>query len=322
MIATGFIRVTALILGFSLGFIVNPGSGYCQSSSAQALDIPVMHEDTLNVSKSRLAWTLSVQGALYAGSLTTLYFAWYKDYPQSTFHLYNDADAWMQIDKCGHATTAFYISRLGYSSYRWSGLKEKQAAWFGGLLGFAYVMNIEILDGFSSGWGFSLGDVAANALGSMIFIGQQLAWHEQRFSLKYSFHQTSYAQYNPEQLGSILAQNMLKDYNGQTYWISANISSFLPEGKKFPRWFNVALGYGAEGMTGTNGNTQDPNGMPIPWFEPYRKFYLSVDVDLTRIPTRSKFLKGMFTVLSLIKIPAPAMEYNSLGQLKFYPFYF
>ena len=281
-----------------------------------------INPDTSGIRAGRLTGVLAAQGALYVASLAGLYFAWYKDYPQSSFHLFNDNGEWMQVDKCGHAITSYYISRIGYSTYRWSGVNEKSSAWYGGLLGFVYMLNIEILDGFSSEWGFSLGDFTANTLGSMIFIGQQLAWHEQRFSLKYSFHQTKYAQYRPDLMGDNLIQNMIKDYNGHSYWISGNISSFLPEESKFPRWLNVAVGYGAEGMTGAFNNSSDQNGQPIPQFPRYRKFFLSVDIDLTRIRTKSKVLKGIFTVLSFIKIPAPALEYNTLGQFKAHAFYY
>ena len=274
------------------------------------------------ISKGRLTGVLVAQGTLYVASLTGLYFAWYQSYPQSTFHLFNDNGEWMQVDKCGHATTAFYISRIGYSSYRWAGVGEKASAWYGGLLGFAYMLNIEILDGFSSQWGFSPGDFTANTIGSMLFVSQQLLWHEQRFSLKYSFHQTQYAQYRPNLLGDNLIQNMIKDYNGHSYRLSGNISSFLPEGTRFPRWLNVAVGYGAEGMTGAFSNPANENGEPIPLFPRYRKFFLSVDVDLTRIRTRSKVLRQIFTVLSFIKIPAPALEYNTLGQFRMRPFYY
>jgi hypothetical protein len=115
---------------------------------------------------------------------------------------------------------------------------------------------------------------------------------------------------------------MLKDYNGQSYWISGNISSFLPKGARFPKWLNIAVGYGAEGMTSATNNPADKAGAATPEFDRYRKFYLSIDVDLTRIPTKSAFLRGLFTVLSFIKLPAPALEYNTLGQFKFYPIYF
>ncbi|MEI7724235.1 MAG: DUF2279 domain-containing protein [Bacteroidota bacterium] len=281
-----------------------------------------LRQDTTGIRKGRLTGVLIAQGSLYVASITGLYFAWYRDYPQSSFHLFNDDNEWMQVDKCGHTITAYYISRIGYTTYRWSGVKEKKAAWFGGLLGFAYMLNIEILDGFSSEWGFSLGDLTANTLGSMIFIGQQLAWHEQRFTLKYSYHQSQYISYRPDLLGDNLIQNMIKDYNGHSYWISGNISSFLPRDSKFPKWLNIAVGYGAEGMTGAFNNTNNHNGQPVPDFPRYRKFYLSLDVDLTRIPTKSKVLKGIFNVLSFIKIPAPALEYNTLGQFKVYGFYY
>jgi hypothetical protein len=289
---------------------------------AHAQSDSTLKEDTISIRKGRLTGVLIAQGTLYVASVTGLYFAWYRDYPQSSFHLYNDDGEWMQVDKCGHSITAYYISRIGYFTYHWSGLKEKQAAWYGGLLGFAYMLNIEILDGFSSEWGFSIGDLTANTIGCGIFISQQLAWHEQRFSLKYSFHQTQYAQYRPELLGDNLIQNMIKDYNGHSYWISGNISSFLPARSKFPKWLNLAVGYGAEGMTGGYGNPSSQNGQTIPEYPRFRQFYLSLDVDLTRIPTKSKFLHGVFNVLSFIKIPAPALEYNTLGQFRFHPVYY
>jgi hypothetical protein len=287
---------------------------------AQPTD-PLIADSTI-INKGRLTGVLVVQGSLYVASIAGLYYAWYRDYPQSGFHLFSDGNEWMQVDKCGHLITSYYISRIGHASYRWSGMKENAAAWYGGLLGFAYLLNIEILDGFSSEWGFSMGDLAANTLGSAIFVGQQLLWHQQKFSLKYSWHQTRYAQYRPDLLGENLIQNMVKDYNGHSYWLSGNISSFLPPDSKFPKWLNIAFGYGAEGMTGASENTIEYKGKPVPGFPRYRKFFLSLDVDLTRIPTKSPVLKTIFTVLSFIKIPAPAIEYNTMGQWKVYGVYY
>jgi len=275
-----------------------------------------------SIKKGRLAGVLAAQGALSFATLGGLYFAWYKDYPQSSFHFFNDNNEWMQMDKLAHGTTAYYISRIGYESYRWSGLPKKTSTWLGGALAFSYMLNIELLDAFSAEWGFSVGDFTANTLGCAVFVSQQLIWDEQRFNLKYSFHPTEYPQYRPDLLGRNLIQYMLKDYNGMTFWLSGNIHSFLPESSKFPRWLNIAIGYGAEGMTGAHLNPDQAGDLSVPHFDRYRKFLLSVDVDLTRIPTRSKVLKGIFTLLGFIKIPAPALEYNTLGQFKFHPFYF
>lgn len=279
------------------------------------------HHDSGTIYKGRLAATLAVQGTLYLGSFAGLYFAWYKQYSQSSFHFFNDIPEWEQMDKFGHMTSSYYLSRLAYGSYRWSGIADKKAALFGGIASFAYMLNIEILDGFSSGWGFSPGDFTANSIGCALFVAQQLGWKEQRFNLKYSCHPTDYPKINPKLLGDNLIEQMLKDYNGMTFWLSGNISAFLPKHSRFPKWLNVAVGYGAQGMTGAKYNMPPQEGSDSPE-ERYRQFYLSVDVDLTRIPTRSKFLKGLFTVISFVKIPAPALEVNTKGSVKFHPFYF
>jgi hypothetical protein len=295
---------------------------YTIPSHASGPDTLVTPEKDATLHPGRLTAVLSVEGVLYFASLGGLYFAWYKNYPQSSFHLFNDNNEWMYMDKIGHATTAYYISMIGYNSYRWSGLSSQKATVYGSLLSMAYLFNIEILDGFSSQWGFSLGDFSANTAGCLLFMGQQLGWKEQRFVLKYSFHQTKYAQYRPDLLGDNLIQNMVKDYNGQTYWLSGNIASFLPKTTRFPKWINIAFGYGPEGMLGATSNPDSLNHQTLPHYDRYGQFYLSMDVDLTRIPTRSKTLKALFTIFSFIKIPFPAIEYNTLGQFKFHPFYF
>ena len=78
-------------------------------------------------------------------------------------------------------------------------------------------------------------------------IGQELISNEQRITLKYSFHQTSYAKLRPTTLGENYIQQALKDYNGQTYWLSTNIWSFNKK-SSFPKWLNVLVGFGGEGM--------------------------------------------------------------------------
>ena len=129
---------------------------------------------------------------------------------------------------------------------------NKQKLFIGGTLGYGYMTAIEIMDGYSKGWGFSWADMGANTLGTALAISQEAAWKEQRFNLKISFHQTSMAQYNPDLLGKDLSEQILKDYNGQTYWLSVNPASFMNKETKFPKWLNIAVGYGANGMTGGN----------------------------------------------------------------------
>lgn len=272
--------------------------------------------------KARFTGIVVTEATLYVGSLTALSTLWYAGYTRSAFHGFNDNDEWLQMDKMGHLLTSYYIGRTGINLMRWSGVKRKKAIWYGGLLGSVYQSTIEVLDGFSSQWGFSGGDFVANTLGSTLVIAQELAWDEQRISFKYSFHQTNYPAYRPNLLGKNLTEQLFKDYNGQTYWLSANISSLLPKETRFPKWLNVAVGTGAEGMIGAVYNPPfDKNGNPLKTFDRYRKFYFSIDADLSHIKTKSHFLKALFNVVGFIKVPMPTIELSEKG-FKAYGLYF
>lgn len=273
--------------------------------------------------RRNLSIVLGSEAVLYAGSMTGLYYLWYADYPQSSFHFYNDNAEWLQMDKVGHTTTAYHIGMLGYEALRLAGWDEKHSLIYGGPIGFIFLTTVEVFDGLSTGWGFSWGDMAANALGTSLFMGQQALWHEQRISMKYSFHTTQYAQYRPDVLGKTLSEQMLKDYNGQTIWLSFNIKSLVfRRHEMFPPWLNIAIGYSADGMTGGFYNASAYNGQTIPSFDRTREFIISPDIDITRIPVDNKFLKTTLKVLSFIKIPMPALMCNTKGDIKWYWLYF
>lgn len=266
---------------------------------------------------------LGIEAALYAASMTGLYFAWYADYPQSSFHFYNDNAEWMLMDKGGHLATAYIVGNYGYQALRSAGLDEKRSILYGGPLGFLFLTTVEVFDGFSDGWGFSWGDMAANTLGAGLFIGQQFLWHEQRILVKYSFHTTEFPKYRPDLLGENFVQQTIKDYNGISIWASCNFKSlFLNKESKFPAWLNFAFGYGATGMTGGFDNSLEYKGNPIPPYERKQQFYLSMDIDFTRIPTNNKFLKYTFKVLNIFKLPFPTIEYNTGNEWVWHWIYF
>ncbi len=278
-----------------------------------------IYPDTYN--KKRFTTLAVVESSLAVASMAGLYYLWYSDYPQTKFHFINDNQEWRRMDKMGHFFSTYNIARLGYVSFRWTGLSEKKSTWFGGLLGFSYLSIIEILDGFSAEWGFSTGDMIANTAGTGLFISQQLLWKEQRIVLKYSYHPTMYADHRPDLLGKNLIQSVFDDYNGITIWASVNIYSFLNKDSKFPKWLNIALGYGADGMV-YGDNLDNYDGPVLPQFPRKTQYYLALDVDLTKIHTNSKFMHVLYHALSFIKIPMPTIELDSNGNVRFYPLYF
>lgn len=294
----------------SIPFITAPSS----------VDVSVTHRPVVN--KKRIQLLAAGNVIAYTGSMTALYQIWYKDYPQTHFHFFNDNSEWLQVDKAGHAYSAYVASRASMEMWRWAGMKRKQRIWIGGMSGAVYQTVIETLDGFSAEWGWSWGDFAANVFGSGLLVSQELAWDEQRISFKFSTHYKGYPtgelRDRADQLfGKTFGERIFKDYNANTLWLSANLKSFFKQ-SGLPRWLNIAVGYGAEGMYGGETNSwKDKNGIPHTRFDipRYRQFYLAPDIDLTRIKTRSKALKIGLFVLNSFKFPAPSLEFSQ-GKLK------
>jgi len=266
--------------------------------------------------------------AAYTGTLMVLNEAWYKDYPRSSFHTFNDSREWLQVDKAGHAWSAYQLGRSSAASWLWAGMNAKQQAWLGAGSGFAFMTTIEILDAFSADWGWSWSDIAANIFGSSLYLTQELGWGSQRISFKYSFHHLRYPDSElvtraDDLYGTGWYERMLKDYNGQTYWLSANLKSFLPK-SNLPAWLNIAVGYGAAGMFGAEDNHwEDDNGAIHNRIDINRRreWYLSPDIDFTRIKTNKKWVKTLLFMCNAFKFPAPALSI-SRGKFRLYGFYF
>lgn len=291
-------------------------------------------QDTATVPKNNAATTQKQAGrkwliggvtaAGYGGSFVFLSQAWYTDYPKTGFHTFNDAGEWQQVDKAGHAWTAYQTSRFTTNFWRWAGVNNKKALLYGTGSSLLYLFSIEYLDGHSAEWGWSWADVGANVFGAGLYAGQELGWKEQRIGFKFSSHQKAY---DDPQLktrasdlyGAAFAERLLKDYNAQTYWLSANLRSFFPSAK-LPAWLNLSVGYGADGMFGGYQNIayNKRDGSVI--FDRrdvkrYRQWYLAPDVDLTKIKTKSKVLQSVFSALNVLKFPAPALEFSN-GKLR------
>ncbi|TAH00312.1 MAG: DUF2279 domain-containing protein [Sphingobacteriales bacterium] len=285
--------------------------------------------DSLQLYKKRRQLVTGINLAGYGGSLLVFNQAWYKNYPKAPLHSFNDSKEWLQVDKFGHAWAAYNTGRASAAMWRWAGLSQQKAAWVGGLSGAGYLTVIEFLDARSAQWGFSWADMAANITGSGLFISQELLWQEQRIQYKFSFHTNTYKDVVLHQRANSLFGNswyerMLKDYNGQTYWLSANLYSFFKT-SNLPPWLNIAVGYGADGLFGGFENKwTDANGTIIDRSDilRIRQFYLAPDIDFTKIKTRSKFMKTLFAGLNAFKIPAPALMLNNKGKLKVHAFYF
>ena len=305
-----------LLLKLKYSFVVGIlfVSSFIQAQSS--LESFLTPSDSIN--KPRQSGVYIGESVALGATLIGLNQIWYKDYPQSNFHFFNDNDQWLQIDKVGHLYSSYHLGRAGAELLQWSGASQKEQLLYGASVGFAFLTVVEVFDGFSQEWGASTGDIIANATGTALYVSQELLWKEQRITPKFSFHQTKFAKQRPETLGKSLNEQLLKDYNGQTYWLSFNIHSFTKD-SFVPKWLNLAIGYGGENMLYGSNSEALQNGI---FQQEYRQFYLSLDIDLTKIETKSHFLKTFFSVFNTIKIPAPTLQYDDYNGVKAHFVYF
>lgn len=268
------------------------------------LSIVAQQRDTLQINRKRFNTFVIGSATGYGLTMVALNHLWYSDSKKQSFRFFNDNAEWKQVDKLGHFYSAFYFSYGTAAALKWSNVPAQKADLWGAVTGFLVLVPVEVFDGFSDAYGASAGDLVADAAGSAFYLGQQHLWNEVRIAPKFSFRRTGYAALRPNVLGDSPASEILKDYNGQTYWLSADMDKFI----RFPRWLNLAAGYGAQGMAYARDDQNKAAG-----YDAYRQYYLSIDLDLTAIRTRSKVLKTLIFIASTIKIPAPAVEFSRKG---------
>jgi uncharacterized protein YfiM (DUF2279 family) len=251
---------------------------------------------------------------------------WYAHQPMTGFHFFDDWAEWRGMDKLGHFFTAFHISDIGVHLLGWAGVSRRKSIWYGSLAGIFFQMPIEIMDGFGVGYGFSWGDVGANLAGTAFLTGQYLLWNELRLIPKFSFSPTGFAALRPSLLGENIFQQFLKDYNGQTYWLGINIGSFFKEKSKnlspflpfLPSsFFLLSFGYGAEGMIFGREFQNVAYGL-----QPFSQYFLSLDVDLSRIPARKPWLLFILFGLNKLHCFFPALEIRFLSGMLWHFLYF
>lgn len=271
--------------------------------------------------KKRTWWVAGAHVAGWSGTFVALHHAWYKGFERRGFHTYNDMGEWQQMDKAGHVWTTYQMARVSGAAWAYTGMPARKTALLGGISGIAFQSIIEIQDGFSAEWGFSWGDMGANLLGAAAYVGQEWTGG-QRFKIKLSYAPAVYddpaLRTRRDQLfGTTFQERILKDYNGQAYWLSTTLGAWRPlkNGEKSVwNWLGLAVGYRAEGMLGGYENQwKDAGGATVARFDVprSRSIMLSPDIHFSNIPTRKKWVKTLLFVADAIKVPAPTILWNN-----------
>lgn len=233
-------------------------------------------------------------GSLYAAlgtSFIGLNELWYKSYKSASFHVFNDSKEWYQMDKLGHLYSCFHITTMGLEMPA-QHIGQKTLNTVSGLL---FLSGIEVLDAYSTGWGFSKSDMLANVLGCASAIALHKSIAHQMLYFKFGYWPSPYADQNPKLLGQNGFTRILKDYNGQSYWLSCSLKY-----KFWPKWLALSLGYGITGFIHAYPDTLHSK----------RLFKCSIDFNPNAIKSSKGWLKPIKWIFKYVKFPFPSLAFN------------
>ena len=287
--------------------------------------------------QDRFYASLGIATAIYSTVSIGLWEAWYQDFELTGFHTFDDWGEWEDMDKVGHFMTTYNEANSLFKGALWTGMNRDKAKW--AAVGGAMLLQstVEVMDGFSAEWGFSWADMGFNAAGAGLFVAQEDLWGEQRILLKLSSTRPDYSTApifsvdGNEQTtllaradalyGASFGQVLIKDYNAQTIWLSVNPRAFMTDpNSKFPPWLNVAAGYGAGNMYGGFENAWESETGAVFRLDPTayprtREFYLSLDIDFTRLGVKNHFWRTILSSLNFVKFPAPVIGIDTQGKV-------
>lgn len=239
----------------------------------------------------------AVGGALAAGSVGLYVYqkhAWWADDHRTTFHLHT-GDSSMHLDKVGHFVGTAAQAHVVARATEWAGLSPNEAALAGATAAWLLQLHVEINDGFNGLWGFDPYDVAANTLGAGFFYAQERVPALDPLALKFSYWPTPGVTDHPPDFEG-RPPSPIDDYDGHTYWLSLRVHDVLPAAAKpyWPEWLGLAAGV---------------SGYRLDTDEAAREYFLSLDVDLTRVLPANTWLGAQLREMAnYLHLPAPALR--------------
>ena len=251
-------------------------------------------------------------------SLVGINEVWYKNYARSDFHFFDDLKEWNGMDKIGHACTSYQLNKISHSLFEKNNIKKPLLK--SSVYTFGYMLGVELLDGYSTEWGFSIYDVIGNGLGTILYTFQERKFKNQPFKIKFSSNKSTYASCRPSLLGENRLQQILKDYNGQTYWLTFNYNELWNKRIKLFDYIDFAFGYSIDGFTGGHNNPEisscnclinDCNNL-----KRTSQFIFSVDLNTSKIKNKHPILGKFLLPFDIVKIPFPAFILNNSKNFK------
>ncbi len=254
----------------------------------------------------------TITSITYYGFSSQMTQHFFRDYPYGKFHLKQDWKTWRGMDKFYHNYGSYQMSALFYQANKLSGFDSIKALNLAFLESTLFSTTKEFADGHIDIGGWSWYDILMNFTGNSLFYSQQRFLGKQKIYYKYSYFSSDLQKYNPTVLGTSYKNYWLKDYNGETFWLSTALGDWNLTGNKWLKPLGICVGYGANNLIEEWDN-------PSSFTQPrYSQYYLGLDINWQQIQTNNKVLKTVFFLLNRFRFPLPSLEINSLGKLQFH----
>ena len=245
-----------------------------------------------------------INTAWWADSKKTFHFDGGGSSIKDAFNLGRDAVYAKQLDKFGHFYSGRIISDLYVRAISWSGKTEQQSLLWGGILGTSVNGFVEIKDGYSPTWGFSMHDWLSGSLGSFYPYFQSKSRFLKALDIKYSYYPKYNYYYN---FIKRRGNDFFDDYMNATFWFTFNPKRHKPS-SIWPKWLGISAGIGVD-QTLNNYYINMPGGNADYGKGGY-EFYLAPDIDFEGLLPKRPFWKKLGHALNYIKFPTPAIRFS------------
>jgi hypothetical protein len=278
-------------------------AGMILAAALLLLPTPVLAEPDPDAVPRGLRWkNAGVIGGI--GITVGIYGAngWWKDGFSGSFRTVDEG--WFGrntytggADKAGHAFFTYTGARLLTRGFEALGNDPGRALRLGVWTSLGVMTGVEVVDGFSKKFRFSMEDAVANAAGAVFAV---LAEKDPRVDALLDFRLLYRRSDDARRVG---VADPIADYSGQTFLLAVKADG-VPRLREVPvaRYLELQVGYRTRGY--------EPNdGVKI---DPHRRIYYGVGINLSRLLSDTVFRgdlkggkvqRGTDTVLEFIEVP-------------------
>jgi hypothetical protein len=203
-------------------------------------------------------------------------------------------------DKAGHAFFTYTGARLLTRGFEALGNDTGHALRLGVWTSLGVMTAVEVVDGFSKKYRFSMEDAVANAVGAAFAV---LVEKNPRIDALLDFRLLYQRSDDAKRVGET---DVIADFSGQTYLLAFKVDG-VPRLRDVPlvRYVELLVGYNTRGYEPNDGTMNDP----------HRRIYYGIGINLSRLLSDTvfrgdlkggKIQRGTDTVLEFLEVPGTA----------------